>query len=124
MPLKEEHINGIEELRGQIEEIAVSFLMAPVRNKKPENYVAFTAYEIADETKDRIIGISKQKKDLRLSETADIVGEIELALESILKEQDDEAIYGKKINNPRGYKIKKIEWRGETFYKINLSRMR
>lgn len=124
MPLTEGYIDEIEELRAQIEEIAVSMLIAPERNKKPGDYVAFTAYEIAEEAKGQILEISKQKKDLRLSETADVIGEIELVLESILKEQDDEAKYGKKINNPRGYKIKKIEWRGETFYKINLSRMR
>lgn len=33
MPLKEEHIEDIEKLRGQIEEIVVSMLIAPERNK-------------------------------------------------------------------------------------------
>lgn len=124
MPLKEEQIEDINRIRKQIKEVIIFFLVESARDTKLKKDVAFTAFEIAELKEKQILEISKQNKQLGLNEMAEVIGEVEIALESIIEEQNSETKAGKRNNNFRDCNIDKIEWRGEIYYKASISHMR
>lgn len=123
MPLKEEHINEIDEIRKRIREVIVSFFMAPIKIKKRENYVGFTTDEIADFTQKRIREISNQSEHFRLTDTGDIIGEVRTAIKNIFEEQKNNTKYAIEVYNNVAYRLNAIEWRDEMFYYASKSQL-